>query len=515
MSFTSINLELGNYVQFPRLVLLREPEKSQSTECAICHDCCHYRPEKNDKADSMAVLPPRVLHEESVLMLPDTVRCPDQIPACCPSCRRAAAVKHASRLFSVYHTEIDAANRAFQESKSEDDREKLSAADKKAHRILLSSFNLRAQFDCFQLASKCLSDEDQSGFDRQHKAHFQDGSPSFSQQLSDMSKRLALGETRANLLREPDLARWYGDAIVIARALGLWHAAVRDAARLPRSDEYGTLEQIADKLDRVYKVADLGKIKRRIEILAQRALVRNGAGNNPSRWIKRPADQLPGDGEGNGDGNAPPARFRRTAGGRIAITSNPCSALSDASSTAPLPYQCDTEMDDGIEIQYYEGEEERDGEEAEDEPTPKILSRDCIERPFPFVINNSAGFQDAWETVKVLESRLKGPRGADHDKDLEFMNVLTKELCEYAMEARNEVDVMMAIRTRKLRYLQFCEAHQSEIQKAEDELNRATGQDDRDALGFEEVSERNACLQSLLRFYGEAKGYETEEDTSE
>lgn len=57
MAFTGINLELGNYVQFPRLVLLREPEKSQSTECAICHDRCHYRPGKNEKDDSMAILP--------------------------------------------------------------------------------------------------------------------------------------------------------------------------------------------------------------------------------------------------------------------------------------------------------------------------------------------------------------------------------------------------------------------------------------------------------------------------
>ncbi|TLS28769.1 hypothetical protein PpBr36_01042 [Pyricularia pennisetigena] len=503
MSFTGINVELGNYIQFPRLVLLREPEKSQSTECAICQDYCHYRPKKNDKPDSMAILPPRVLHEESVLMLSDTVRCPDQLPACCPSCRRAAAVKHASKLFSVYHSEIDAANRAFQESKSEGDREKLSAADKKAHRILLSSFNLRAQFDCFQLADQCLQDGHRSKFDRQHKADFEDGSPrGFSWQLSDMSKRLALGETRANLLREPKMAQWYGDAIVVARALGLWHAAVRERAGLPRSDEYGTLAQITGKLDKVYKVADLANIKRRSEILAQRALAENGADDRPPRGTKRPARQLPDDDEDDNDENHPPARFRRTAGGRVAITSSLRGASSGTSGAFSLPDQQDMEMYDAtVDDDEVEGEKEE--AEGEGEAPPKILSRACIERPFPFVINNTAGFQDAWRTVQLLQHRLSGPRGADHDRDFEFIRVLVKELVGYSQETRQEFKIMQALKARNLRYLRFCGAPRPEIQKAEAELKEMKKMYNRDDLGFNSGRERNACNNSLQRLYFE------------
>ncbi|KAI6382440.1 hypothetical protein MCOR25_000733 [Pyricularia grisea] len=494
---------------------------------------------------------PRVLHEESVLMLPDTVKCSDQLPECCPSCRRAAAVKHASKLFSVYHTEIDAANRAFQESKSEDDREKLSAADKKAHRIILSSFNLQAQFDClipnlktpghrhgskwhydyqrlrslamtlssridalissFQLAAQCLKDGNQSEFDRQHRAQFEDGSPAgFSHQLSDMSKRLALGELRANILREPDMARWYGDAIVISRALGLWQAAVRDRAGLPRSDEYGTMAQIAEKLDKVYRVGDLEKIKRRIEILAQRALTQNGAGNKPSRGAKRPAEQLTDDGKGKDDGNLPPARFRRTDGGRIAITSTRHRASSGASDTVPLPGQQDTDMA-GVTVHDDEGHWEGEGENYEGKQAPKILSRACIERPFPFVINNSAGFQNAWKTVQLWEKRLKGPRRrADHDRDLKFMNVLVKELYGYALDTRAEFKMMKVLKARNLRYLQFCEAPEPEIQNADAELKRMDKQYDRDDLGFDNASERNACCRCLTRLYAEAGGYDME-----
>ncbi|KAH8838923.1 hypothetical protein MCOR27_001211 [Pyricularia oryzae] len=379
--------------------------------------------------------------------------------------------------------------------------------------IALSS-KLDDLISSFQLATVCLNEGNQSEFDDQHKVHFQDGNQSFSQQLSDMSKRLALGETRANLIREPDLARWYGDAIMVARALGLWHAAIRDRASLPRSDEHGTMVQIMEKLDQVYGIAELDKIKGRIEILTQRALAQNAAGGKPSRGTKRVADQLPDDWEGKDDGSAPPARFRRTAGGRIAITSSPQGASSDTAGATPLPDQQGKDMA-GITAHGVDAaaQEEGEGEEAEDEPTPKILSRACIERPFPFVINSPAGFQDAWKTVQVLENRVKRPEGAD-DRDLNFMNVLVRELCEYAMEATDKFNIAVSIRSRNLRYLQFCEAPQSEIQKAKDELKEVEEQHEHDGLGFGDVSEREGCIKSLFSLYGIAREDVTESANS-
>lgn len=177
--------DLAHFIPFPRAVLLENPDKTQTAKCAICFDNAYYRRETNNSSDSMAILPcghvfcqsciemalsvkrdecptcrmslryracshsvePRTLHEENVLLLPSVVRSAAELPDVCPGCRRKKAVAHAGMLYSVYSHDIQRANAAYEKSRSDAALGELSDADKKAHRVIMSSFNVRAQFD--------------------------------------------------------------------------------------------------------------------------------------------------------------------------------------------------------------------------------------------------------------------------------------------------------------------------------------------------------------------------------
>ncbi|KAL8371998.1 hypothetical protein RB595_001689 [Gaeumannomyces hyphopodioides] len=93
---------------------------------------------------------PRTLHEENLLLLPDIVKSAAELPSCCARCNRKKAVEHAAKLHSIFSGDIERVTADYRQSRSGDDLTKLSDADKCIHAMVLTSFNVRAQF-CWSL----------------------------------------------------------------------------------------------------------------------------------------------------------------------------------------------------------------------------------------------------------------------------------------------------------------------------------------------------------------------------